>query len=615
MTNPQTSEGTPVGPIPPDPSDHVAKLPVSEWGFANCPAIPYWADYVGDPDLVQIENTVALLKQRAAQGAPAYCGLDTVYTIGGQTRYAYTFLYGEPLPPECGFADVAPAPSAKPTELPLDGPSQFTLAWTTYQDVYKHSQDLVEPFADTLTIQKNAEESFWWVISNFGLPLNLLVVEKVDSGRFKELVKEFGDGWVDKEVRDLLAAGLLYAIDMSILEPVGSSSAPDGSLRFVPATLTLLKQDPKSKQLVPVSIRVWTKGVSPRVYRTGDNAWLWALQAAKTSITVWGIWLGHVYHWHTVTAAMQMTMYNSLPVDHPLSPLLRAQSESLINFNYVLLTLLWGQITPPTPVDGYMSLLGLLDEFADKRGFFDDDPRSELKARRLDRKDFTVTKDWDAYPIVGYMCEIWKHTEEFVKAVVEVLYPNDNDVANDTSLQEWIAASGDSSQGNVRGLGEVETRASLIEVLTSLLYRVNVHGAAGLAPSVNPVLAFVANFPPCLQSDEIPEPTDQPNLLEALPHTGAIGGMTTFVFTFAYSPPYVSLIPGGGVNLNPWFPPAQQKCNPALITFRERIGKFIDQYVTDWNVTLGRLAGRPPGSPPPAYAEHQCQQWARSIEI
>ena len=29
-----------------------------------------------------------------------------------------------------------------------------------------------------------------------------------------------------------------------------------------------------------------------------DPAWLYALQAAKTSITVWGIWLGHVYHWH-----------------------------------------------------------------------------------------------------------------------------------------------------------------------------------------------------------------------------------------------------------------------------------------------------------------------------
>ena len=39
-----------------------------------------------------------------------------------------------------------------------------------------------------------------------------------------------------------------------------------------------------------------------------DSAWIWALLAAKTAITVWGIWIGHVYHWHIVTAAMQMTM-------------------------------------------------------------------------------------------------------------------------------------------------------------------------------------------------------------------------------------------------------------------------------------------------------------------
>ena len=41
-------------------------------------------------------------------------------------------------------------------------------------------------------------------------------------------------------IADLLAAGLLYAIDMSILESVGSSQAPDGSVRFFPAKLTLL---------------------------------------------------------------------------------------------------------------------------------------------------------------------------------------------------------------------------------------------------------------------------------------------------------------------------------------------------------------------------------------
>ena len=48
--------------------------------------------------------------------------------------------------------------------------------------------------------------------------------------------------------------------------------------------------------------------------------------------------------------------------------------------------------------------------------------------------------------------------------------------------------------------------AELSEVLTSILYRVTVHGAGSLTPSVNPALSFVSNFPPCLQSADIPEP-------------------------------------------------------------------------------------------------------------
>ena len=477
--------------------------------------------------------------------------------------------------------------------------------------MYEDSQDLVGPLSDTLTDKKKAEESFWRAIAHVGLPLNLLVVEKVDSDRFGDLTKEFGDAWADDEVRDLQAAGLLYAIDMSILESLEAYHAPDDSVRFAPATLTLLKQDPKSKELTPVSIQVWTKGVSPRLYGSDDNAWLWALQAAKTSITVWGIWLGHVYHWHTVTAAMQMTMYNNLPADHRLWSLLRRQSQSLINFNYVLLTLLWGKISPPTPVGGYMSLLKLLDKFAEKRQFFDDDPHAELKARKLDASDFTKNKDWDAYPLVGYLLEIWKHTHEFVQAVVEDTYPNDNEVANDVALQKWLTASGDPSGGNVRGLPDVKTRAELAKVLTSLLYRVNVHGAAGLNPSVNPALAFVANFPPCLQSAVIPEPTDQPDLLDVLPRTGTIGGMTTFFFTFAYSPPYASLIPGGGDNLDPWF--SSPKCSAALVKFREQIRTFVDEYVEEWNEALAWIRGGP--APIPGYATNQYGQWPSSIEI
>jgi len=83
---------------------------------------------------------------------------------------------------------------------------------------------------------------------------------------------------------------------------------------------------------------------------------------------------------------------------------------------------------------------------------------------------------------------------------------------------------------------------------------------------------------------------------------------------FAYSTPYASLLPGGDVNLDPWFPPAKVKSNAALVTFRQRIRDFVDECAADWNAALGQIAGSA-GSPVPGYAEDQYAQWPSSIEI
>jgi lipoxygenase len=612
MTNAETDPAAPpkIVPLPPPPTDIVGQMPIQELGLKNCPAIPFWAVADGDPDLAQVQNTIALLQQRGEQAAAAYAGLDTDFTIDGQTLQAAQFLYGPPV---------------EATKLPLEDATQFALSWTTHQKVYQDSQTLLPVFAGTLDPKDSAPatKTFWPLIANFGLPLNLLVLEKVDSDRLADLRERFGDDWVDDEMRSLQADGLLYGIDTAILESVGSFTAGDGTTRFTPATYTVLEQNPTSKALTPTKIRVWTDGtgVKPVTYVPGDNAWLWALQAAKTSITVWGIWLGHVYHWHTTTAAMQMTMFNTLPASNGLWSLLRRQSQSVINFNYVLLTEVWNTITPPTGVKDYVSLLKLLDTFAGQggpsgkpRGFFDDDPIAELTARGLTSKDFTPAngKDWAGYPIVRFMLNIWKSTNAFVTVVVDEVYQSDQDVANDGGLKAWITASADPTKGNIKGLSPLTSRADLVKLLTSLLYRVNVHGASGLNPSVNPGLSFVANFPPCLQSAEIPAKDDKPDLMEVLPYTGAIGQMAKFVYTFAYSPPYVALIPENAL-LDPWFPQSP-KSDAALAAFRQNIRQFIDSYRTNWNDELARLRGVKPGSPP-GYAAGGYEQWAASIEI
>jgi Lipoxygenase len=604
---------------PRDEHSFLKQLPLRTWGFEHCPAIPYWADKNGDPDLKHLLATVLELNGRGQEGIPtAYHGLSTAYTIDNQTRPAYEFLYDQPLPDGPDDKELTKA-SPAPTELALERADQFTLSWTAYKDVLEDSQDLVTAFADTLTDFDAATESFWPTIANFGLPYNLLVLAKVDAERAARLEAEFGDVWSAQGMAALQEKGLLYEIDMRVLESVGSSTALDRTVRFSPATVTVLKQDPGSKALTPIAIRVWTKDdPPPRVYTPDDNAWLYALQAAKTSITVWGIWLGHVYHWHIVTAAMQMTMFNHLPADHRLYPLLQPQSQSLIDFDFVLLTFLWGQISPPTPLSGYMQLAALLDRFAHEREFFDDDPLAELTKRGLDVQDFTVVTEWDAYPVVGYLLEIWDITGDYVIAVVNDLYASDDDVAQDEGLHKWMAASRDPHEGNIRGLPEtIRTRAELAKVLTSILYRVTVHGAGSLNPAVNPALSFVSNYPPCLQSADIPEPDERvgpERLLELLPNTGTIGGMTTFYFTFVYSKPYEPLIPKDGPTTDLYFPEEQQNCNEALVTYRTRIGEFVDEYTAAWNETLARIRESAPG-PLPSYAEHQAGQWPLSIEI
>src|SRR4026209_2197654 len=70
------------------------KLPLLEWGFEHCPAIPYWADEFGDPDLKRVIAQVLKLNARGQEGSSAYEGLSTVYTIEGETTTAYEFLYG-----------------------------------------------------------------------------------------------------------------------------------------------------------------------------------------------------------------------------------------------------------------------------------------------------------------------------------------------------------------------------------------------------------------------------------------------------------------------------------------------------------------------------------------
>jgi hypothetical protein len=378
------------------------------------------------------------------------------------------------------------------------------------------------------------------------------------------------------------------------------AAAVDGFTRFTPATMTFLRRE--AGALVPFAIRVTGQGGSGmQHFVRSDPNWLYALQAAKTSITVWGIWLGHVYHWHIVTAAMQMTMFQTFGARHIVRQLLGRQSNYLIAFDQFLL-LAW-TIAPPTSVTSGAALLQMLDSYAAGRLFFADDPKTTITALGLRKEDFTVYDDWDQYPVVRYLLIIWAAVERYVGTVIDATYPSDDAVRRDAELQTWIKASGDPMGGNIAGLPLMDGKDALKSVLTSLIFRVTAHGAARMNQTANPVLSFVANFPPCLQDSSIPapQPAIEPGrLLAFLPKTGTIGAMITFLFTFTYSPPYEPFIPLAGIDTDlPFTGDQAEACNTALKQFRRDLKAFMHLWAADAHV-----------EPPPAQ-EHQ---WPLNIE-
>ena len=90
--------------------------------------------------------------------------------------------------------------------------------------------------------------------------------------------------------------------------------------------------------------------------------------------------------------------------------------------------------------------------------------------------------------------------------------------------------------------------------------------------------------------------------------------MTTFYFTFVYSPPYKRLIPKEGAAYKPYFPVTQPNSNNALVAYRTGIQNFVGEYAVAWNETLAGILGQPAG-PLPVYGKKQEGQWPRSIEI
>jgi hypothetical protein len=549
--------------------DKVWHLPLNWFGLKDIPAVPItFSGLIG---------TAFALANRGKQTQPAAQGLTNLYTIDGQTATGQQFLYG---------------PTALKA-LSLESPEQFAMSWTNFQDIFARYAYLIPHYAASLRDPDEATRQFWPLFAEHGYAYNFLALRKAGTADLARLRSQFAPVW-SRDIEEL-AQRKLFFIDLSIFTHLAPGTL-DGFTRFTPATVTLLEQDPNTKALTPFAVRVSGQNdAGAQLFVKGQatpSAWLYALQAAKTSATVYGIWLGHVYHWHIVTAAMLMTMFNTFARRHPVYQLLAPQSNYLFQFDEFLL-LVWNAIAPPTSVTTRCGFLHLMNRFAKDRDYFADDPTTTLQAHGLVEADFTREKPWDLYPVAQRLLQLWSDTERYATGFVNNTYASDALVAEDRHLQAWMRKAGHRHEGNIRGLPPtLDSRAALVRVLTSLIYRITAHGGSRLMPTVYPALAFIANSPPCLQISAIPSPQatlTTGELLAYLPKTGTIASMMNFVTTFVFTAPYVPFVPKAGPEADLFFPDGlSDPRNRALVDYRQAVIAFINAYAPD-EATIGQF--------------------------
>ncbi len=485
-------------------------------------------------------------------------------------------------PPSNSVNVSPPVESSSLTHFSLESPEQFAMAFPTYEGIDELAKPCLPAFASSLTDVEEATRQFWPTLGTYSFVHNLIILERVRE-KVREVQDRFGDVWNQEGMEALSNEGRLYALDMTVFDAI-SKPEDNSSGRYTHATFTLLRQDDQSKALEPIAI--WISGKNfdgrSRIFTRKvalPGAWLYALQAAKASITVCGIFLRHVYLWHVLSATMQMTMHNTLDSDHPIYQMLAPQAKYTIALDEAML-LLWNAGKPATSISTPLEYLRLSDEFAKDRGYFDDDPKVAIERLGLREQDFTQVEPWDGYGTVKDSLEIWGATEQYVEVCVDTIYYDDSAVAGDEGLKAWMSASSSVEEGNVRGLEPLESKAALKRFLTSLLYRVIAHGGTNMVFPTFLAHLFAPNFPICLQRRDIPEPhaqIDTKELLTYLPNPETIGLITSFYFAFAFAKTNEPFIPREGVEANLFFPSGMSDPrNRALVAYRNALIQFIN---------------------------------------
>lgn len=289
----------------------------------------------------------------------------------------------------------------------------------------------------------------------------------------------------------------LYIADYKVFDGVKAGDFPPEYTKYLCAPLALFavpQADDCSKSLVPVAIQCHQDPSSenpiftpPPLGTPEEDRWSWLM--AKTIVQIadanYHELISHLGRTHLLIEPFIIATARELAPNHPLGILLRPHFQGTLFINDAATV---GLINKEGIVDATFG--GTLNEslritLEGVRGYpysFNDSMLPKFfEQRGVD--DVTKLPD---YPYRDDGMLVWDAIHQWVDSYISVYYHTDQDIVEDSELQQWVQSLIANDGGRMTGFGEsnssggfdIHSRAYLIDAVTLIIFTSSVQHAA-----------------------------------------------------------------------------------------------------------------------------------------
>ncbi|XP_047429796.1 hydroperoxide isomerase ALOXE3-like [Mugil cephalus] len=228
--------------------------------------------------------------------------------------------------------------------------------------------------------------------------------------------------------------GNIFIRDQKIMDGIPTRKLKNGDPTYMTVGFCLFYMNPENK-LMPIAIQLnqQPSDQNPIFLPSDlDTDWLLAKLFFKSSDVMEYEAVHHLMNTHFLAEVFAVATLRCFPVIHPLYKLLIPHFRYTLHINTVGRGSLFG---PQGPLSlsslGYDGLMELMGRHL-----------SEMSYSSLCLPENITARGLESVPNFYYRddgLKLWDIINRFVKSIVEYYYPSDNDVRQDTELQEWIS--------------------------------------------------------------------------------------------------------------------------------------------------------------------------------